>query len=56
MTVQTIADFKEKYGTKGFHLLIAEFIARAPEFRGDKELAAAIAQAMGDLEEALKNT
>lgn len=52
--VTSIQEFKTKYGTKGWRLLVEEFINRAPTFRGDTVLAKGIGEMMADLESALK--
>lgn len=49
----SILDFITKYGTDTPQLLIAEFIRRSPEFKGDNELAKSIGTMMGDLQLAL---
>lgn len=41
------------HGTRGLSILVKEFIQRAPEFKGDKELAAEIGKVIADLESAL---
>lgn len=51
--VFNLSDFKKKYGTKTFGLVIGEFIKRAPSFRGDDALAAEIGEMLVDLETAL---
>lgn len=50
----TIQDFKNKYGTMTFGLVIGKFIQNAPEFPGDIELAKELGQISADLESALE--
>lgn len=45
-----LQDFVKKYGTRGFGLVLREFIQRAPEFQGDAELAKELGTMMGELE------
>jgi len=49
---------KEYLKTYGYHtlsILIAEFIERAPEFTGDKQLAKELGVVSADLESALRS-
>lgn len=46
--------FVERYGYKGLTVAVSEFIARAPEFPGDVELAKVIGEMLGNLEVALR--
>ena len=48
-----IKEFVKKYGYNTPTLLIAQFIQKAPEFPGDKELAKGLGEMVADLEEAL---
>jgi hypothetical protein len=50
----TIQQFVVEYGFKTPTLLIAMFIARAPRFEGDTELAAQLGRMVADLESALE--
>lgn len=50
-----IHDFKTKWGTEGWRLLIEAFIKRAPSFPGDLELAGKIGEMVSDLESALES-
>ena len=54
-TVSNIQDFKTKWGIQGWELLLQAFIARAPAFPGDTELAKKIAEFSGDLITVLEN-
>lgn len=51
-----VSEFKAKYGEHGagLRLVIEEFIKRAPEFKGDSELAKMIGEGMADLEAVLR--
>src|SRR5262245_50885751 len=49
-----IKEFKRKYGTTGWQLPIEEFIRRAPEFKGDEELARLIGGIAADLKSVLE--
>ncbi len=49
----TRGEFLEKYGTHGWRLVIEQFIERAPEFKGDKEIAKIIGEIVADLESVL---
>lgn len=53
--VISIAEFKNKYGRRGWKLLIEEFIKRSPAFSGDEELAKSIGEMVADLESALES-
>lgn len=53
-TVISIHEFKKKWGTETWRLLIETFIKRAPSFPGDLELARAIGEMVADLGSALK--
>lgn len=46
----TLAEFRQKYGTRTPGLLVEEFVRRAPAFPGDGDLARALAQLVADLE------
>ena len=50
----TKAEFLEKYGTKGWILVIENFIQRAPEFHGDQDLAKCIGVIIADLKTVLQ--
>ena len=52
--VASIHEFRKKYGTQGFQLMVEEFIRRAPEFKGDGDLAKMIGVAAADLQFALE--
>lgn len=43
--------FVAKYGRRGFGLVVREFIARAPTFEGDEELAKHLGKMLGELED-----
>ena len=43
------------YGYSSLSLVVKEFIARAPEFKGDNELAAQLGVMLADLESALRS-
>jgi hypothetical protein len=51
--VTTIQDFKRKYGTKGWQLVIEEIIRRAPAYPNDTQLAAELGRIVADLESIL---
>lgn len=53
----TIQDFKARYGRRagGLRLIVRAYIGRAPHFRGDTELEAAIESVLADLGDALDN-
>lgn len=51
--VITLDEFQKKWGTHGWQLPIEEFIRRAPEFKGDLELAKVIGEIFADLESVL---
>lgn len=46
-------EFLKQYGTHGWSLCIKEFIRRAPEFSGDKDLAKIIGEVVAALESML---
>lgn len=52
--INNINEFKSKYGEVGWRFLIEEFIRRAPEFPGDRKIAAEIGIMCADLESALR--
>lgn len=52
--VTNVDELLKKYGYKTIPLLVEEFINRAPEFKGDLDLAALLGEAMADLESALR--
>lgn len=49
-----IQEFKEKWGRRGWLLVIEEFIRRSPEFTGDADLASVLAEFAADLQSALE--
>jgi hypothetical protein len=49
----TPEDFVRKYGTEGLSWVVAQFIQRAPEFKGDTVLAKTLGEMTADLESAL---
>ena len=50
----TPKEFLAKYGTRGWQLVVEEFIRRAPSFPGDIKLATEIGRTFGDLESVLR--
>ncbi len=53
--VVSVEDFIRKWGTKGWSFPIEKFIADAPSFPKEKELAGIIGEISADLETALTN-
>lgn len=50
----SIQEFKAKYGTMGFQLLIEALVMKAPEFEGDTERAKLLGEICADLQSALE--
>jgi hypothetical protein len=50
-----IHTYLQKYGYRGLSVAVGEFIRRAPEFRGDQELAKVLGEMIADLESALQS-
>lgn len=51
----TMQEYLTKYGYASLSRVIGEFILRAPEFKGDKQLAALLGEMSADLESALRS-
>jgi hypothetical protein len=54
VAVNSLDDFRKKYGIEGANMLIGEYIKNAPHFPGRNELAARIGILVADLEAVLR--
>ena len=52
-SVASVQDFKRKYGTRTFGMLVGKLVLLAPEFPAESVLARALGEATADLEAAL---
>lgn len=50
----SLQEFAVKYGIEGWSLPMEEFIRRAPEFQGDKEIAKIIGEINADLQSVIE--